>query len=99
MVVGEFAQEMRQHHHHPQVGGIAMQAAHHAGMIPVVMGEFLDREIGALDAGIEEDEKIDAADGDDPIEEIAKRAELGDRIHRRPEQPIERPLDRLESVP
>ena len=65
----------------------------------MIVGQILDRLIGPLDAGIEEDEEIDAADGDDPEEEEAERAELGERIERRAEQPLERPLDQFKAVP
>ena len=60
---------------------------------------MLDRLIGALDAGIEEDEQVDAADRDDPEEEEAERAELRERIERGPEQALERPLDQRKSCP
>jgi hypothetical protein len=39
----------------------------------MVVGQVLDGFVSALDACIEKDEKIDAADGDDPIEEKAER--------------------------
>ena len=68
-------------------------------MIPMVVGQILNGLVGPLDAGIEEDEKINAADGDDPVEEKAERAELGERIERRAEQPLERPLDQFKAVP
>src|SRR5262245_41993389 len=76
-----------------------MQAAHHARMEPVIGGDALDRLVGALDAGIEEDEQIDAADGDDPEEEEAERTELRHRVESGTEQAVERPLDELESAP
>ncbi len=99
MVIGEFAQQMGQYHHHHEVGRIAVQAAHHAGMVPVIVAEIFDGLEGALDAGIEEDEQIDAADRDDPEEEEAKRAKLLEWIERGPEQPVERLLDQLETSP
>jgi hypothetical protein len=37
-------------------------------MIPMIVGQVLDGLIGSLDAGVEEDEEVDAADGDDPVE-------------------------------
>ena len=65
----------------------------------MVVGQILDGLVGALDPGIEEDEKINAAHGDDPVEEKAECAELDERIERRAEQPLERPLDQLKAVP
>src|SRR5215471_2230068 len=76
-----------------------MQAAHHAGMEPMSIGEMLDGFVGAVNAGIEKDEKIDAGDGDDPEKEEAQRTKLRDRIESRPEQTIERALDQFEPVP
>ena len=99
MIVGELAQQVRDQHDDHEVGRVAVEAAHDAGVVPVVVGQVLDRLVGALDPGIEEDEEIDSADRDDPEEEEAERAELRERIERRAEQPVERPLDPLESVP
>src|SRR6185437_14601530 len=47
----------------------------------------------SLDAGVEEDEEVDAADRDDPEKEEAERAELRQRIESRAEQAVERLLD------
>ena len=93
VVIGELAQQVDHQHDDHQVGGVAMEAAHHAGVVPMLLRQVLDRLVGALDAGIEEDEQIDAADGDDPEEEEAERTELGERVERRAEQPVERPLE------
>jgi len=68
-------------------------------MEPVVVGKIFDRLIGPLDPGIEEDEKIDTADRDDPEEEKPERAELRERIQRRREQALERPFEQRKSRP
>src|SRR5262245_39312109 len=99
MVVSELAQEMHHHHHHHEVGSIAVKAAHHAGMEPLIARDVFDRMVGAFDAGVEKDEEVNAADGDDPEKEETERAELRDRIERRAEQPVERSLDQLKSDP
>ena len=75
-----------------------MEAAHHPRVEPVGRGQVLDQFVGPLDPGAEEDEQVDAADGDDPEEEKAERAELGKRIESRTEQPIERPFDQFKSA-
>ncbi len=51
-----------------------MEAAHDAGMEPQVSADPLQRSIGVDDAGVEEDEQIDAAGDDDPEQEVAERA-------------------------
>jgi hypothetical protein len=61
----------------------------------LIARDVLDRLVGALDAGVEEDEKIDAADGDDPEKEKAERTELRQRIESRAEQPVEWSLDQV----
>jgi hypothetical protein len=58
-------------------------------MEPLIAGNVLNGLIGALDTGIEEDEEIDAAHGDDPEEEKSERTELRHRIERRTEQTVE----------
>jgi hypothetical protein len=53
-------------------------------MKPLLVADVFDRLVGALDAGVEEDEEIDPADRDDPEKVESERAELGQRIERRP---------------
>ena len=55
--------------------------------------------VGAFDAGIEEGEEINTADGDNPEEEEAECAKLSERIERGPEQSLERPLNEFEPAP
>jgi hypothetical protein len=59
---------------------VAMQAAHDAGGIPLVMGYVLHGLICIVDAGVEENVQVDSCTGDDPEEVPAQGAETGERV-------------------
>jgi hypothetical protein len=65
-------------------------AAYHCSCVIV-----LDRGIGRINPGIEEDVDVDAAGRDDPEEKEAERAEIEQRVPRRREGAAE---DRLGSI-
>ena len=93
----ELAQQVQHHDDHHGVGRVAMQAAHHAARIPLLVRQVLDRAVGRGDAGIEEDVEVDAADRDDPIEEEAERAQVVERVPGRREGAVEQALEPLET--
>jgi hypothetical protein len=66
--VGPFAQQVQEHHQDEGVGGIAMQAAHHAAQIPLFPGQPADRVVDAFNAGIEHGVEIETAGDQDPEE-------------------------------
>src|ERR1019366_7859537 len=80
LIVGELPQQVGCDHYHHKVGSITVKAAHHACVKPLRAADVFDRFVGAFDAGIEENEKIDTAAGNDPEKEEAERAKLSKRI-------------------
>src|SRR5574337_584296 len=62
------------------VGGVAVEDAHEPGGVPLIVGYVFDGIERFIDPGAEEDEQIDAARDDDPVEEEAERAEVQKRI-------------------
>ena len=89
----EVARQVQQHAEHHAVGGVAMQAAHHAADVPPVVRERLDRRVRFLDAGLEEDVEVEAARDDDPEQEVRDRAEVVERVVRFTERVVEHTLD------
>ncbi len=94
--VEEFAQEVQQHHQYQAVGGIAVQAAHDAAEPPLLVGVILDRGVDVFDAGVEDDEEIDAGGQRDPEEVEAERAQMPPRVAGGAEKGIEKTLDALQ---
>src|SRR5450759_1095179 len=99
LIVGELPQQVGCDHYHHKVGSITVKAAHHACVKPLFAADVFDRLVSAFDAGIEENEKIDTAAGNDPEKEEAERTKLSERIERRPEQSLERPLNKFKPAP
>ena len=57
-----------------------MEAAHDAAQPPLLVREVLDRRVGLVDAGLEEDVEVEPAADDDPEQEVGDRAEVVERI-------------------
>ena len=73
-----------------------MQAARHASVVPVIVREPLDGIIGGMHPGIEEDEEVQARNGDDPEQKPAERPEMRQRIPGWPESGVQKAFDPVE---
>ena len=85
----ELARQVQHHDDDQGVGGIAVQAAHDAAGVPLNVAYIFKRRIRLIDAGVEKDVKVDAADDDNPVEEPAQCAEVAERVPRRGEGAVE----------
>jgi hypothetical protein len=94
--IEQFARQVQQHRQHQAVGGIAVQAAHDAAQPPLLVGVVLDRGVDVLDAGVEDDEEIDAGGQRDPEEIEAERAQVAPGIGGGTEEGVEEALDALQ---
>ncbi len=88
-VHGEFAKDVQHDDDDQRIGRVAMQAAHDAGGIPLVVRHVFDRFVGVGDACIEKDVQVDARCRNDPVEIPAQRAEPGERVVALPESVLE----------
>jgi hypothetical protein len=77
-----------------RVGRIAMQAAHDAGRVPLIVRHVFDRCVGIGDTRVEEDIQVDARCRDDPVEIPAQGTEVRKRGVALPESVLE---DRLKA--
>jgi hypothetical protein len=79
-VHGEFAQQVQDDHDDERIRRIAVQAAHDAGGIPLIVGHVFDRRKRFDDSGIEKYVQVDAGSGGDPVEIPAECAKPGERV-------------------
>jgi hypothetical protein len=87
------AHQVQRHRQHHRVRGVAMEAAHHPAQPPLLARQALDRRVGLVDAGPEEDVKVEPAADDHPQQEVGDRAEVVERIELVAEHPVEQALD------
>ena len=90
----ELAKNMQNHDDDERIGCIAVQAAHDAGRVPLVMRDVLDRRIRIRDARVEEDIQVDTGRRDDPVEIPAQCTQQYERVVALAESVLE---DRLET--
>src|SRR5690606_28495729 len=98
-VEGELPQEVCGHHDNESVGSIAVQAAHDARRVPLIMRHVFDGSEGVVNAGLEKDEQVDAADRNDPVEKEAERAEIEQRIPLGRKSLVQSSLGQVEAPP
>jgi hypothetical protein len=72
----ELARQVQDHGDHGGIRGVTVQAAHHAAGVPLLVRDALQRQPGAAQAGVVEDEQVDAADQHDPEQVDRQRAEV-----------------------
>ncbi len=76
----KFPQQMQNNDDNQRVRGIAVQAAHDAGQVPLLVRDVLDGCIGIGHAGVKEDIQVDAGAEHDPEEIPAQRTQPGKGI-------------------
>ena len=77
---GKLLEHVQQHGDDHGVRGVAMQAAHDAGRVPLLVGHVFHGRVRAFDTAVKRDEQVNAADQDHPEQEKRQRAEMVQRI-------------------
>ena len=84
----ELTQYVQEDDDDESVGRVAMQAAHHARCVPLIVSDVFDRRIGIGDAGIEEQVQVKAWACDDPEKIPTERPQIGEWVVALSEAPV-----------